>query len=98
MLESALRRLERKMGREFAVGCDMTLANAGTLLDPLVGSVHLLGEVGIGDQPGRQVGTAALNDRTYHAPPPPACSTGASAVGASSCNLARPSTSLLLYS
>ena len=96
--QGPFRSLERKMRRQLAICRDVTLANAGTLLDPLIGCVHGLGEVGVGHHTLGQVGAAPLNDGTNHEPPPPACSTGASALAVTSCNLARPSTSLLLYS
>ena len=43
MGQRALRGLDGQMRRELAVGRDVALANAGALLDPLVGGIHLLG-------------------------------------------------------
>ena len=100
MVERALRGLGREVRGELAVGCDVALADAGALLDPLVGGIHLLGQIGVGDDPLRQIGAASLNDRTDHAVPPLACSASSGESGAEVTwrSLARPSTSLLLYS
>ena len=101
MVERALRGLDGEMRGELAVGRDVALLDAGTLLDPLVGRFDFLGQFVVGDDPFRQVGAAPLNDGPYHSPPPLACSAGvvgASAVEITWCSLPRPSTSLFLYS
>ena len=58
-----LRRLDAEIGGQFAVGRDVALANAGALHDPFVGGVDLLGEIGIGDDPLRQIAAGADESR-----------------------------------
>jgi hypothetical protein len=98
MGQRPLRGLERQLRRHLAIGRDMALLDAGALLDPLVGGIHLLGKIGVGNHALRQIGAAPLNDRPNHALPPPACSAGVSVLDVTSRSLARLSTSLFLYS
>src|SRR6185436_6508251 len=46
---------------------DVALADAGAAADPLVRRFHLRGEVGVGDDPGRQVAPGAGDARERHA-------------------------------
>ncbi len=62
MLERPLRRLERQMRGELPLGRDVTLADAGALLDPLVGGLDGPGKFFVGDHALRQVRATALDD------------------------------------
>src|SRR5262245_49676573 len=100
MVERTLRGLDGQMRGELAVGRDMTLLDAGALLDPFVGGIDFLGQLVVGNDPLRQIGAAPLNDGTNHSAPPVARSAGdgASATAVTWRSRARPSTSLFLYS
>ena len=82
------------------VGGDVALGNAGALTDPLVRGLHLPGQLVVGDDSFGQIGATPLNDGPNHSAPPVACSSTAAGPGAgATCfSLARPSTSLFLYS
>ena len=56
--------LDREMRGELVVGRDMAFADTGPLHDPLIGSVDAARQLGIGQYPLRQVGTAAEHHRT----------------------------------
>ena len=53
--------------RHLAISSDVAFANAGALGDPIVRGVHHAREVVIGHDPGRQVTTAANDNRTHDA-------------------------------
>ena len=88
------------MRGELALGRDVALADAGALLNPLVRCVHRFCQIGVGEDPVRQIGAAALDDGTDHAVPPlaPTTSSGFSGAEVTWRSLASPSTSLFLYS
>ena len=58
------RRVDRQMRGELALGGDVALPDAGALHDPLVRGVDPRRQFGIGQDPLRQIGTAAEHDRT----------------------------------
>src|SRR5262245_53131396 len=66
-------RVEREIRRHFPRRCDVALANAGTLNNPLVGGLNGPREFVVADDPRRQIGAATEYDRTQncHAPAPP---------------------------
>ena len=66
----SLQRAARRFGGEAAGGLvrfgEITLANTGPLDDPFVRSVDTLCQIGIGDEPTRESGPRAGQDRTDH--------------------------------
>jgi hypothetical protein len=61
------------VGRGFALGRDVPLANAGALRDPLVGGIHHPRQLGIAEDPARQIAAAAEHHgpQQRHEPAPP---------------------------
>ncbi len=65
MFQRRTRRVDRQMRGKFTVGGDVALPDAGTLYDPLIGSIQPGGQFGIGQHLLRQIGSAAQHDRTF---------------------------------
>ena len=61
--ERVARRGDREIRGLLAVIGDVALMDPGPLHDPFMGRVDAFGELVIGDDPGRQVGAAAGDDR-----------------------------------
>ena len=73
--ERGARRVGRHVRRHLAFRGDVPLANAGSLHDPIVGGVDHLRQLGVGEQPARQIAAAAEHDRAqvrHDATPPTA--------------------------
>ena len=62
--ERRLRRLDRQVRGEFALGRDVPLANTGALHDPLVGGVDPRRQLRVGHHLLRQIRATAEHDRT----------------------------------
>jgi hypothetical protein len=79
MGERRLGGVDRQMRSELAFGGDMALPDAGALNDPLVRGVEPGRQFGIGQDPLRQIRTAAKHDRTCCSHETASCAVGAEA-------------------
>ena len=78
LASAALRRLDRQMRGELALGGDVALPDAGALHDPLVRRVDLrAASSALVRTRSRQIGAAAEHDRTYCSHETASCAVGA---------------------